>query len=370
MLRFYKYLAVLILGIIGVGFYVKPMVFGKKAQLALVVDFSKSSETVIQSLVSNYWEIYTEFNAKHPDVELELAIVGYSKRAFGSKNKYVKVLSTFKNSPEKAFEYLVSNELGSSVAENNVGFALSQTLSELSWDKDEAVKKQIITIGNGPIKDSYSLAKRVCSKAKKQNIMVNSLYVLYKQNDKNHSYWMALTEMAGGELKTVVPKFLIGGATAYRTAENDMKIISENDALKSTYVYFGEKGKQMKEKVYLLDSLSGESGIKTLASRVEFKASNYYQGKNSDWDLIEYFSKHGKSMDKIRAEAPADLRKLGDKQLKSELEFRLMERKSSIQIINMLTKANEQINSGFPDPPAYKRDISETILTLLDKGGF
>jgi len=341
----------------------------KKAQLALVVDFSKSGETAIQAITTNYWDLYNSFREEHPNVKLELALLGYSKQSFGSHNHYVKVISKFKDSPEKAFEFLVSNKDGSSVSENNVGHALNSALNALDWDSDESVKKQIITIGNGPIKDNYSLAQKVCAKAKKKHIVVNSLYVLYREKDKNHSYWLALTEMSGGRLKTIVPQYLIGGDTDYRTNQNDKKIINENEYLNSTYLGYGEMAETGLTRLNELDEKSSEIGYKTLSSRIQFKGSPYFQGINTDWDLVEKFHfENFTDFDKIIL--PRELKGLNNDQIEVALQMQWEERKTSLQIIHMLIQANKQINADFPEKPAYKRDIVETILNLFSEGGF
>ncbi len=341
----------------------------KKAQLALVVDFSKSGETAIQAITTNYWKLYNSLKEDYPNVVLELALIGYSRQSFGSDNHYVKVISTFKDSPEKAFEFLVENNEGSSVAENNVGHALNSALNALKWDSNETVKKQIITVGNGPIKDNYSLAQKVCAKAKRKDIVVNSLYVLYRDNDKSHSYWLALTQMSGGKLKTIVPQYLIGGGTDYRTSENDKKIINENEYLNSTYMPFGEYGQDEKLRLIELDEKSKEISLKTLALRIQFKGSSYFQGINSSWDLVEkYHFENFTDFDKINI--PKELNGLNNDQIEVALQMQWEERKMSFQIIQMLIQANKEINADFPDQPAYKYDIAETILNLFSEGGF
>ena len=81
---------------VATGFSFFPGVFENKAQLALVIDFSKSSEKTIEALTQNYWELYTEFRAENPFIEIEIALVGYARKAFNGKNNYVKIISDFK----------------------------------------------------------------------------------------------------------------------------------------------------------------------------------------------------------------------------------------------------------------------------------
>ncbi len=349
--------------------FVEP--FGsKKAQLALVIDFSKSAENTINALIANYYDLYNDFKNEHPNVKLEVAIIGYSKQSFGTKNNYVKVISKFSDDPDKAFEFLIDNPLGSSVSQNYVGQALDITLHQLKWDKNPSSTKQIITIGNGPIRDSYSLAKKVCEKAKKEDIQMNSLYVLYKENDKNHTYWLALTDLSGGQLKTIVPKYLEGGDDDYRTTSNDKKIIAENEIIMSTYVPYGAEKDEIKERNNKIDSVCGLLGTRALSSRVQFKSGPYYQGRNSHWDLVEKCvikDVYGEEL--IQLGVPKEMNRLSPIEVETALNAKWIERNASLKIIRKLSIANYNKLASYPEKPAYKRDIAETILKLFTKDG-
>lgn len=357
--------------VVIISFKSFPEPFGnKKAQLALVIDFSKSAENTIKALVANYYDLYNDFKVEYPNVKLEVAIIGYSKQSFGSKNGYVKIISTFQDDPDKAFEFLIDNPLGSSVSENYVGQALELTLNNLKWNKNSSCKKQIITIGNGAIGDSYDLAKKVCAKAKSEHIKVNSLYVIYRENDKNFSYWLELTKLSGGDLKTIVPKYLEGKEDRYKTANNDEKIIGENEIIMSTYVPYGSNGESKLARSNKVDSVCGLMGVKVLSNRVQFKAGPYYQGQNASWDLVEKcVIKDAYGEELIELGAPHEMRNLSAIQLETALNAKWIERNASLKIVRSLSQLNQKLLAKQPEKPAYARDISETILKLFTQGG-
>ncbi len=95
----------------------------------------------IDALSINYWELFNDFHYKHPNIRLELALIGYSKQSFGKNNNYVKLISNFNDSPDIAFEFLATTDIGSSVSENYVGEALQVALSKLKWGKRAKCKK-------------------------------------------------------------------------------------------------------------------------------------------------------------------------------------------------------------------------------------
>ncbi len=343
----------------------------KKVQVALVIDFSKSADITIKALSTNYWELYNDFHHKHPNVRLELALIGYSKQSFGKSNNYVKIISNFNDSPDIAFEFLATTDIGSSVSENYVGEALKVALSKLKWSEKKNVKKQIVTIGNGPIKGSYSLAKSATKKAKNKGIQLNCLYVLQKNRDKNHGYWLELSKISGGEIKNLVQIYLVGGSSDYITSMNDRKIIEENLFILESYVPFGDNGIYEMANLRLIEEKCDELGDRTLASRIEFKCSPYYQGKQDDWDLVERCVLLDEIGEPLRAKGiPAVMSELNDLELETALTVKWIERNGSAYIVKSLAKANRKALGKFPEPPVYKNDLGKTILALINKDEF
>lgn len=341
-----------------------------KAQLALVVDFSKSAEACLQGLTSNYWEMYNTFSERYPNAKLEIALVGYARRGFGPKNNYVKVISDFGDDPSKIFEYLYNNLTGSSISENKVGNALKVAIHDLHWGYGKNTVKTIITIGNGPIKDNYSLAKKMCNKSKKLGIKINSLYILFKKNDKNFGYWMTLTKMSGGHLKTIVSNYLIGGSTR-GSYENQLKIIQENPILNSSYIPYGIHGEKFYERSLLIDSLCKETGVNTFFERVLFKTSSIHQQTLLKWDLVTYFGVYGKEgVQKLGPGVwPKSLQHFTEDQFYTLLKSKYEERKMSYHIIEMMQQANIQLEQAKPAAPAYTYNICKTVINMLFEYG-
>lgn len=324
----------------------------------------------MQGLTSNYWEIYNTFRSRYPDAELEIAMVGYSRTAFSEENNYVRIISDFDDQPEFAFQFLYNSISGSSISQNNVGHALKESINNLKWDERANVKKSIITIGNGPIKDNYSLAKKMCKKASKQGIEVNALYILFKQNDKNFGFWMTLTKMSGGDLKTVVANYLTGESNTAQY-QNQVKIINENAVLNSTYIPYGLNGEAKYESILNIDSLCKETGAKTLSEWVLYKTSSVFQRKMSSWDLTDLYDQKGvAAIEKLDMQLlPKALAGLTRKELIALVRSKSEERAMSLNIIKMLNQAISQINKNAPNVPAYKMNICQTILKMLLRNG-
>lgn len=360
---------VLLIGIF-LSFRSDQSVFTNKAQIALCVDFSKSTQEISTAVRDNLWELYNEFSEQHPNTKLEIAIIGYSSKMFGKKSGYVKVLSTFQDDPQDVFEYINKKKLNSSLPDNNIGIALNTCLKELSWDDNESVKKQIFAIGNGPIKDSYSMAKKVCSKAKKKNILIHILYVIHKTKDKSFGYWNHLSELSGGKIKTIVSRYLNGNVGG-ETQTNLGRIAGENDLMNSTYIPYGNAGNSKLEQMKAIDEQSKLFGKKVIGNRALYKSSPYYQRKQSKWDLVDLSTTKAVNYSQLnKSLLPKYMQNMSPLEMKSIIKQKAAERQSYLDVIRMLNYNNQKIRSEAPKVPAYRLDLSSTILKVFSESGF
>lgn len=360
---------IIILSAIFLSFGEKSNQFTKKAQIALCVDFSRSSKKISDAVRNNLFEFYTEFTAKYPDTKLELAIIGYSSKVFGSKNQYVQILSKFDSDPQDYFEYVNRKILTSSVSENHIGTALNVALKDLKWDPNPMVKKQIFTLGNGPIRDSYSDAKRACSKAKNEGITINILYIVNKQKDKAFAYWSHLAELSGGQIKTIVSRYLT--ETVSGKIHGNFKAIAEkNNALNATYIPFGSRGTYEFERMKLLDLQATNFGSKMSGTRTLYKASPYFQEHANHWDLVDYETIGKVNYNNIQKNLlPKSLRTKSAVALKQEVQLRWVNRQKIIKEINKLDSTNTWIINNSPPKPAYSLDLSSYILKIFTESG-
>lgn len=344
--------------------------FNSKIQICLVVDFSNSAQETIEGVKNAIWKLYVDYAAKSPKTKLELAIVGYSSNSFGKENDYVKVLSEFDQRPSEIFDILCTKMYKGSVADNKVGTALLEAVNKLNWSGDENVSKHVFLIGNGPIKNSFSHAKKGCSKASSKGILVHGLYILYTEKDKNFSYWQQMVGLGKGQLKTIVSRYLqeeIHG----ELYENTKKIAEENVMLNATYMPYGTGGKEKLEEVLTTDKLAEARGFECLSNRTWYKSSKYFQNANSSWDLVDRYNAGGLDLKNIPVtELPEELKGKSLKEQVSILMFYAEERQSRIDIISILNYTNQEIRKDrFRNTPAFKLDLSSQIIKIIQESG-
>jgi hypothetical protein len=351
------------------SFHPKPVAVKNKAQLVLCVDFSKSAKQISDAVSNNFWEFYTEFENSNPNTKLELAIVGFSSKVFGKENGYVKVLLDFEDDPASYFEYVNKKTLTSSLADNQVGTALSVAVKQLSWDKNPNVKKQIFAIGNGTIKDEYGIAKKACEKAKKKNIDVNVLYVLHKKKDAAFSYWQHLTELSGGRIITVVSQYFNENVSG-KIKTVLQRISVENEFLNSTYIPFNNNGMEELDRIKMIDAYATTAGVKVIGTRSIYKMRCYYKNQKSKWDLVDLYDGGKVNYKNLVVEKlPLFMQKMSLIEIKKVLKEKSKNRKLGWEIISDLNHVNQTIRAKNHKIPGYKLDLSSTILKAFTESG-
>lgn len=362
------FIAIILIGVLF-SFNTEKPLYTSKAQIALCVDFSKSTKEIANSVRDNLYELYVEYGEKKPTTKLEVAIIGYSSKAFGKKNGYVKILSDFGDDPQEYLELVTTKRLASSMADNYVGRAINLATNKLKWDQSKAVKKQIFALGNGPISDDYSEAKNACKKAKKKNILVHVLYIVHKARDNNYDYWKHLTQLSGGKIKVIVSQYLTEKLKG-EIRTNIQRISDESAMMNSTYIPYGPQGKIKLNQLKTLDTLARHHGVKVNGIRALYKSSPYYQNKQSSWDLVDLFKKGNLNFNTInKSTLPSYMQNMTVVELKSILKQKVDERQGYLDVIKLLDYSNRQIKMGQPEVPAYKLDLSSTILKLFSESG-
>ena len=356
--------------LVAFGFSSDERDFTSKAQIAIIVDFSKSAQETVNAVKRCLWKLYPDFNEHYPNTKLEVALVGYSSTSFGKKNDYVRVLSQFEESPSDVFELLSQRTFKGSIAENMVGSALNAAVKNLNWSANENVPKHVFMVGNGPIKSNYGFAKKAAIKAVKKGIKVHALYVLYKNNDKNFSYWKQLVDLGDGKLKTIVSAYISERLQGEIKVNTD-KMVLDNDYLNATYIPYGSGGIEALERMKSIDDYAKDLGNGCMSNRVWYKTSVYFQGKNSAWDLVDLAAKGTTNYKEIdRSFLYKEIQNLSDTELDLFIKRKAEERQDHIDLVTILTYTNREIKKDtYRNTPAYQLDLSGTILKIFQEVG-
>jgi len=283
-----------------------------KIQAAILLDVSNSMDGLIEQAKAQLWTMVNvmgkaKCNGETP--QIEIALYEYGRDNNDLKKGYVKQITPFTSDLDNLSQKLF--QLTTNGGQEYCGYVIHTSLNELKWDTASSNYKVIFISGNedflqGDI--SYTLA---CTEAKKKGVVVNTIYCGDRlRGIKEH--WNLLGECGNGSFTNInsdaKPEDI---PTPY-----DSTLITLNNKLNGTYIYYGAAGRGKKELQSSMDvansSVNGYAGVNRAVAKASSKTY-----KNSTWDLVDAKEDDKKILDKV------DFKTLPDslqKKNKAELE--------------------------------------------------
>ena len=318
---------------------------GPRIQAAILLDVSNSMDGLIQQAKTQLWTMVNTMgkakcNGETP--QIEIALYEYGRDNNDVRKGYIKQITPFTSDLDDLSQKLF--QLTTNGGQEYCGHVIHTSLNELKWDTTSSNYKVIFISGNEDFLQgniSYTLA---CTEAKKKGVIVNTIYCGDRlQGIKEH--WNLLGECGNGSFTNInsneKPEDI---PTPY-----DSTLITLNNKLNGTYIYYGVDGRGKKELQGSMDVANTSINTYAGVNRVVSKSSINY--RNSGWDLVDAKGDDKKVLDKV------DLKTLPDslqKKSKAELEVIINQKaaeraaiQKEMQDVNKKREAfiaNEKIN--------------------------
>jgi len=285
-----------------------------KIQAAILLDVSNSMDGLIEQAKAQLWTMVNvmgkaKCNGETP--QIEIALYEYGRDNNDLRKGYVKQITPFTSDLDNLSQKLF--QLTTNGGQEYCGYVIHTSLNELSWDTTSSNYKVIFISGNEDFLQgniSYTLA---CTEAKNKGVIVNTIYCGDRlQGIKEH--WNLLGECGNGSFTNInsdaKPEDI---PTPY-----DSTLITLNNKLNATYIYYGAAGKGKKELQGSMDVANLTVNSYAGVNRAVAKASPGTY-KNSTWDLVDAKEDDKKILDKV------DFKTLPDSlQKKSKAELEVM----------------------------------------------
>jgi len=287
---------------------------GPKIQAAILLDVSNSMDGLIEQAKAQLWTMVNvmgkaKCNGETP--QIEIALYEYGRDNNDLRKGYVKQITPFTSDLDDLSQKLF--QLTTNGGQEYCGYVIHTSLNELKWDTTSSNYKVIFISGNEDFLQgniSYTLA---CTEAKNKGVIVNTIYCGDRlQGIKEH--WNLLGECGNGSFTNInsdaKPEDI---PTPY-----DSTLITLNNKLNATYIYYGAAGKGKKELQGSMDVANLTVNSYAGVNRAVAKASPGTY-KNSTWDLVDAKEDDKKILDKV------DFKTLPDSlQKKSKAELEVM----------------------------------------------
>lgn len=342
----------------------QPIKYAGNIQVALCLDISGSMSGLIDQAKGKLWDIVNELSTARLDgkpTQLEIALYIYGSPLLGSENGYTKQLTPFTTDLDLISEELFA--LSTSGGDEYCGQVIEEAVRSLTWSPSNKDLKMIFVAGNegfnqGPVNYEHSIGE-----AKEKSIVVNTIFCGDIVQGRRMS-WEHGAKVGLGEYMHINHNQAVSHiATPY-----DQQIQDYNSRLNDTYIYYGNEGKDRKERQMAQDANAGSFGEANVVKRAKTKASSTY--KNTKWDLVDAAEEEDFDFEKIDKETLAKpLQNLNEKELKAEVKKKAEERAQLKKEINELYRKREEFVKEKRSSSAKENSLDEAMLNAIRKQG-
>lgn len=300
-----------------------------KIQIALILDVSGSMEGLISQAKGQFWWMVNELskikkNKQKPIIQISLSTFGNYQ---SEENGYLKLYSHLTTDLDSISEYLFGLKTQGNI--EYCGYAIESALERLQWSKSKEDLRIIFIVGNEPFNQGNVDYLKVCKKAAKQKIIINTIYC-GKTEEGIKNKWQIASKIAKGNFTTIDQDSII----KYGETFWDKKIIELNEKLNNTYVPYGTTGEKHLKRQIKQDENALLLGNSFLRERAIFKSTNNY--KNENWDLVDAYINDSSILTKLTLnDFPELMKAMTDSQRKEYLNLKNKKRqvyKESIRI--------------------------------------
>ena len=334
-----------------------------KIQAAILLDVSNSMDGLIEQAKAQLWTMVNvmgkaKCNGETP--KIEIALYEYGRDNNDLRKGYVKQIAPFTSDLDNLSQKLF--QLTTNGGEEYCGYVIHTSLNELNWDTTSSNYKVIFISGNEDFLQgniSYTLA---CKEAKNKGVIVNTIYCGDRlQGIKEH--WNLLGECGNGSFTNInsdaKPEDI---PTPY-----DSTLITLNNKLNGTYIYYGATGRGKKELQGSMDeanlSVNKYAGVNRAVSKASPQTYN-----NSSWDLVDAKNDDKNILDKIDLKTlPDSLKNKNKQQLEVIVNQKSNERSGIQKEIQDISKKRETYIAAEKIKKAKAGNNSQTLEGEVEK---
>jgi hypothetical protein len=290
---------------------------------------------------NHIWDYVNLFSHCEPRPDFRIGFVGFARPSFGKDNYYVKVISDLTHDIEGLTHELLKLRTQIEKGDQFVGPALKVCGEKISWNERPEAVKVIFLGGNGLVttgSEPYTKAVEACVA---KGITVNCIYILNNPVVGEQAGWEDIASRGNGKYTSMQVKFEyfenLGGF--------DMeKLFALNKQLNETYLYYGPRGKERWKIQRADDESIYKANSESYRYRVQFRISDLYLNKNSEWDLVDLHTKNPAALATIDRELVSDtLKYLTPPDFRAQVIFNKGKRNKVIADIKKMLAEKEQL---------------------------
>ncbi len=306
-------------------------------QMAILLDTSGSMSGLIDQARTELWAIVNEFifakrDGLAPDVQV--ALYEYGKSSLAKKDGYIRQIVPFTTDLDKISEELFA--LKTNGGSEYCGWVIKDATAELQWSDSPDDLKVIFIAGNEPFTQGPVDYRKSCKTAINKGIVVNTVHCRPEQQGIDGG-WKDAAMLADGRFLNIDHNRQV----VHIEAPQDKQISELNFKLNSTYLAYGRRGVELKERQNAQDRNAGVASAEAALQRSVAKSSRNY--RNEAWDLVDAYKSDSFDFSGIEEkELPEEMQKMKPEERKVYIEAKAKERAKIQQQIQQLNEQRKQ----------------------------
>jgi hypothetical protein len=236
----------------------------------------------------------------HPS--LEVALFEYGNDGLPESEGYIRLVSNLTTDLDRISEQLF--KLTTNGGSEYCGMVIDRAVDRLSWSKSSDTLKVIYIAGNEPFTQGSVAYQSSCSRAIRNGIIVNTIFC-GSYDEGVETFWKDGADRADGTYMSINQDEAVAAViTPY-----DQDIVRLGDELNGTYVGYGRRGEELKDRQAAQDSNAASIGAGAPVERSVAKAQAAYS--NSGWDLVDALQNKAVTLRDLKDDdLPAQMKKM------------------------------------------------------------
>lgn len=309
-------------------------------KVALLLDTSNSMDGLIDQAKAQLWDIvnelsYAKCNGHKP--QFQIALYEYGNDNLNAAEGYIRQVLSFSEDLDEISKELFS--LTTKGGNEFCGQVIQTALNQLKWGDNPDDLKLIFIAGNEPFTQGKINYQAASTNAKEKDVTINTIFCGdYRQGVS--MLWQDGARLTNGDYMAINHN----SATVHIASPYDDIILGLNEKLNSTYVIYGQVGRQKLELQAEQDENASSYSKANAVSRTVSKSSHLY--KNTSWDLVDAEAETGFKYEALKQDLlPKNLKGKSETEIKAYITKKRHEREAiqkEIQALNTKRKKHIQ----------------------------
>jgi len=309
-------------------------------EVMFVLDTTSSMTGLIEAAKDKIWSIANTLATADPAPDIRMGLVGYRDRG----DAYVTVYTPLSSDLDAMYTQLMQFQaVGGGDTPESVNQALAEAVGRPQWSKSPSVYRVIFLVGDAPPKMNYPDDVKYflsCERVARRDIVINTIQC--GNMTATRPIWQEIAQRGHGRYFQVAQS---GSAVLYDTPY-DQPIARLSRELDGTRIYYGDVAhhKEMEARRETADAIYSAAKPAAVAKRTIFnsKAAGVKNFVGSQ-ELVQAVESGEKDLAEVpKEELPAELRSMGEDELKTHIAERSKERKRLQAKINDLARKRQQ----------------------------